>query len=223
MPTKYKMVAVTLLSLWLAAGLAQTEMNDEAVLLYSLGYELGEEMKQQQLELNQEIILQGIKDALTGSESIFGIDVQRQAIASLQAQRAERHLQKAETFLAQNKTKAGVKTLSSGLQYRVISSGDGKIPGAKDSVTVEYRGTLIDGTEFTSSSSRGKPAKLSVSKSIKGLSEALQLMPTGSKWELYIHPKLAYGKRSPGKEIPANSGLIYEIELLSVEEPGKAK
>jgi FKBP-type peptidyl-prolyl cis-trans isomerase FklB len=192
-------------------------MNDDDMVLYSLGYELGKDMKQQQLELNQQIILQGIKDALAGSEPMFGIEVQRQAIASLQAQRAERNLRIAETFLAQNKNKAGVKTLPSGLQYKIITSGEGRIPGSEDTVMVEYRGTLIDGTEFTSSSSRGQPAKLKVSNTIKGLSEALQLMPTGSKWELYIHPELAYGKRSPGKAVPANSGLIYEIELLSVE------
>ena len=212
----YQIIAVTLSGLWQAA-FAQPLMNDDAVIQYTLGYELGGDMQQQELHLNQDIILQGIKDALAGSEPMFSNEVHRQAMASLQAQRNQMNLHKAETFLAQNKNKPGVKTLPSGLQYRVIAAGEGRIPGPEDTVMVEHRGTLIDGTEFTSSSSQGKPARLRVNRVTKGLSEALQLMPTGSKWELYIHPGLAYGKRSPGKAIPANSGLIYEIELLSVE------
>ena len=217
MHKKYKIIAVTLLGLWQGAGLAQTQMNDNAMVLYSLGYELGEDIKGQQLEFSQEIILQGIKDAMAGNEPMFSLEVQRQALAAVQAQRAEKNLRKAEAFLAQNEKKTGVKTLPSGLQYKVITSGEGKIPGKEDTVTVEYRGTLINGTEFASSGNRGKPAKLRVNKSIKGLSEALQLMPTGSKWELYIHPRLGYGNRSPGAKVPANSGLIYEVELLSVK------
>jgi FKBP-type peptidyl-prolyl cis-trans isomerase FklB len=192
-------------------------MDDDAIVLYSLGYELGEDMKQQQLELKQDIILQGINDALAGSEPLFGIDVQRQAIASLQAQRAERNLQQAEAFLAENKTKDGITTLASGLQYKVITVGDGKTPGADDTVLLNYRGTLMDGTEFASSIRQGKPASLRLDRTIKGLSEALQLMPTGSKWEIYIHPELGFGNRSPGDKVPANSGLIYEVELLSIE------
>jgi FKBP-type peptidyl-prolyl cis-trans isomerase FklB len=192
-------------------------MDDDAIVLYSLGYELGEDMKQQQLELKQDIILQGINDALAGSEPLFGIDVQRQAIASLQAQRAERNLQQAEAFLAENKTKDGITTLASGLQYKVITVGDGKTPGADDTVLLNYRGTLMDGTEFASSIRQGKPASLRLDRTLKGLSEALQLMPTGSKWEIYIHPELGFGNRSPGDKVPANSGLIYEVELLSIE------
>lgn len=217
MPRKYQIITATLLGLWHGALVAQTEMNDDAIVLYGLGYELGEDMKQQQLELNQQIILQGINDALSGSEPMFGVDVQRQAIASLQAQRAERNLEKAEAFLAENKKRDGVISLDSGLQYKVITVGDGKTPGAEDTVFLNFRGTLMDGTEFASSMSQDKPSSLGINRTIKGLSEALQLMPTGSKWEIYIHPELGFGNRSPGDKVPANSGLIYEVELLSIQ------
>jgi FKBP-type peptidyl-prolyl cis-trans isomerase FklB len=217
MRIKHQIITATLLGLWQGACVAQPQMNDDAIVLYSLGYELGEDMRKQQLELNQEIILQGIKDALGGSKPLFGLEVQRQAIASLQAQRAERNLKKAEAFLAENKTRDGITTLASGLQYKVITAGDGKIPGIEDTVLLNFRGTLMDGTEFASTTSQGKPASLRINRTTKGLSEALQLMPTGSKWEIYIHPELGFGKRSPGAKVPANSGLIYEVELLSIK------
>ena len=214
---KHKITTATLFALWHGACLAQPQMNDDAIVLYSLGYELGEDVKEQQIELNQEIILQGINDALGGTELMFGVDVQRQAIASLQQQRADRNLEKAETFLAENKKRDGVTTLDSGLQYKVITSGEGKTPGAEDTVLLNFRGTLMDGTEFASSMNKDKPASLGLNRTIKGLSEALQLMPIGSKWEIYIHPELAFGNRSPGDKVPANSGLIYEVELLSIK------
>jgi FKBP-type peptidyl-prolyl cis-trans isomerase len=119
--------------------------------------------------------------------------------------------------LPKTQKKKGVTVLASGLQYQVVKAGDGAIPNAEDTVTVEFRGSLIDGTEFASSKKRGKPARLKVNRIIKGLSEALQLMPTGSKWRLYIPANLAYGNRSPGSRVPANSTLIYEIELLSIK------
>jgi FKBP-type peptidyl-prolyl cis-trans isomerase FklB len=217
MSSKYQIIAVTLFGLWHGACLAQAQMDDDSIVLYSLGYELGKDIQQQQLELNQEIILQGIKDALAGSEPLFGSDVQRQAMASLQAQRAERNREKAEAFLAENKQKEGVTTLPSGLQYKVITAGEGKIPSAEDTVLLNFRGTLMDGSEFASTLSQGKPASLQVNKTTKGLSEVLQLMPTGSKWEIYVHPDLGFGNRSPGDKVPANSGLIYEVELLSIK------
>jgi FKBP-type peptidyl-prolyl cis-trans isomerase len=125
-------------------------------------------------------------------------------------------LKSGEAFLAENAAKAGVKTLPSGLQYKVIQSGSGASPKATDKVTVHYRGTLIDGTEFDSSYSRNKPATFGVNQVIPGWTEALQLMQEGDKWELYIPPKLAYGERGAGSRIPPNSTLIFEVELLSV-------
>jgi len=220
---KYNLIAISisLLSLWPIVGPAQETLDDNAMVIYSLGYDLGKDIKGQQLKLDQEILLQGINDALAGNEPLIDAGTQRQALAWIQQQRAEENLRKGESFLAENAKKDGITTLPSGLQYRIVSAGTGPIPNAEDSVTVEFRGTLIDGTEFASSKARGKPATLKVNRIIKGLSEALQLMPTGSKWMLYIPPKLAYGKRSPGARVPANSTLIYEIELLSVKPAEK--
>ena len=123
-----------------------------------------------------------------------------------------------EAFLAANKVKPGVVTTASGLQYKVITEGNGPQPKATDTVTVDYRGTLIDGTEFDSSYKRGQPATFPVSGVIKGWTEALQLMPVGSKWQLFIPPQLGYGDRGAGNSIPPNSTLIFEVELLSIQQ-----
>jgi FKBP-type peptidyl-prolyl cis-trans isomerase len=123
-----------------------------------------------------------------------------------------------EAFLAKNKAKKGVKTLPSGLQYKVITEGKGKMPKASDTVTVQYKGTLIDGTEFDSSYKRGQPATFPVSGVIKGWTEALQLMKEGSKWELVIPSDLAYGdKGTQGGPIGSNAVLIFEVELVSIK------
>src|SRR6202041_2945672 len=127
---------------------------------------------------------------------------------------AESPLEKGEKFLAENKTKEGVKTTDSGLQYKVLTEGSGKSPTASDTVVCHYRGTLLDGTEFDSSYKRGQPATFPVSGVIKGWTEAVQLMPVGSKWQLFIPPDLAYGDRGQGP-IGPNSTLIFEVELLS--------
>jgi FKBP-type peptidyl-prolyl cis-trans isomerase FklB len=122
-----------------------------------------------------------------------------------------------EAFLAENRKKEGVKVLPDGLQYKVLKEGNGKKPKADETVTVNYRGTLIDGTEFDSSIKRGEPSTFRVSGVIKGWTEALQLMPVGSKWQLFIPPELAYGERGAGEVIPPNSTLIFEVELLSIK------
>ncbi len=124
--------------------------------------------------------------------------------------------EKGEAFLAENGKKEGVKTLPSGLQYRVLKQGDGKQPRKSDQVVVHYRGTLIDGTEFDSSHKRGEPAKFGVGGVIKGWTEALQLMKEGSKWILYIPSYLAYGQSGSGKLIGPNETLIFEVELIAV-------
>jgi len=120
-------------------------------------------------------------------------------------------------FLKTNAAKPGVVTLDSGLQYQVLKEGDGKSPKATDTVTVHYRGTLIDGTEFDSSYKRGKPTSFPVNRVIAGWTEALQLMQVGDKWQLTIPSDLAYGSRSPGAGIPPNAVLVFEVELLSVQ------
>ena len=223
MQKKYKIFALSLLSLCQGGVLAENTMNDNSMVLFSLGYEMGKEIKGQQLEFNQEILLQGIKDAMAGNEPLIDKHTQQQAMAAIHNQRADKNLHIGKAFLAENAQKEGITTLPSGLQYRVITTGEGPVPGPEDSVTVEFRGSLIDGTEILSSKKLGKPATLKVNRIIKGLSEALQLMPTGSKWVLYIPPELAYGNRSPGAKIPAYSTLIYEIELHSVEPATETK
>jgi FKBP-type peptidyl-prolyl cis-trans isomerase FklB len=129
----------------------------------------------------------------------------------------EKQKQRGEAFLSENKKKEGVKTLPSGLQYKVIKAGTGKKPGLNDTVTVQYRGTLIDGTEFDSSYRRGQPATFPVSGVIPGWTEALPLMEEGAKWQLFIPPNLAYGERGAGGLIGPNAALIFEVELISVQ------
>ncbi len=132
------------------------------------------------------------------------------------AAHAQAGREKGEAFLAENGKREGVKTLPSGLQYRVVKQGDGKQPRKSDQVVVHYRGTLIDGTEFDSSHKRGEPAKFGVGGVIKGWTEALQLMKEGSKWILYIPSYLAYGPSGSGKLIGPNETLIFEVELIAV-------
>ncbi|MEO6784503.1 MAG: FKBP-type peptidyl-prolyl cis-trans isomerase [Chthoniobacteraceae bacterium] len=135
---------------------------------------------------------------------------------STPAAHAQLGREKGEAFLAENAKKEGVKTLPSGLQYRVLKAGDGKHPAKSDQVVVHYRGTLIDGREFDSSYKRGEPAKFGVTQVIKGWTEALQLMTEGSKWMLYIPWQLAYGEKGSGKMIGPNETLVFEVELIAV-------
>jgi FKBP-type peptidyl-prolyl cis-trans isomerase FklB len=194
---------------------------------YSVGYQIGGDFKRQEVELNPQALVQGIEDALAGTEPLLTpdevrttlVDLKKRIVAAQQekaAQAAAQSLEAAEAFLAENAGKEGVTTLPSGLQYKVINEGDGTTPGATDKVTVHYRGTLIDGSEFDSSFSRNKPASFGVNQVIPGWTEALQLMQEGDKWQLFIPPKLGYGERGAGSKIPANSALIFEVELLSV-------
>ena len=133
-------------------------------------------------------------------------------------QQGEKNKKEGEIFLETNKKKEGVQTLPSGLQYKVLKAGAGKKPTATDTVTVHYRGTLIDGKEFDSSYRRGKPATFPVNGVIPGWTEALQLMEEGAKWELFIPSNLAYGERSAGGDIGPNATLIFEVELISIEQ-----
>jgi FKBP-type peptidyl-prolyl cis-trans isomerase len=197
------------------AGFAEETISEIDKVNYSLGYELGKDLKRQELELRQEMLLQGAKDAIEGNNPKVNSRERRQALAEIKAKRAQDNLEKSQIFLAEKAKMEDVVSTPSGLLYRVLQAGEGKTPGATDKVTVNYRGTLIDGSQFDSSYDRGKPSNFKVDKVIKGWSEALQLMQEGSKWELYIPPGLAYGKRGR-KPIPPNSALIFEVELISV-------
>lgn len=194
---------------------------------YSVGYQIGGDFKRQQVELKPDAMVKGIEDALSGAEPFMTPEEMRTTLIDLkkrivEAQKQEAknaaavNLAAAEAFLADNANKEGVKKLDSGLQYRVITPGSGATPTATDTVTVNYRGTLSDGSEFDSSYSRGKPVTLGVNRVITGWTEALQLMQEGDKWQLFIPPKLAYGERGVGAKIPPNSLLIFEVELVSV-------
>lgn len=217
---KYSCLAISTLALCSSVSIAAEAVvpesdNDKAI--YSLGYDLGTELKGHALELNSELLLQGINDAIDGNKPLVKKSGRNRALAQIRAQRVQHNLEQSLAFLAENAKKEGVVTLESGLQYKVIKAGEGKSPQATDSVSVNYSGTLIDGTEFDSSYDRGKPVTFQLKKVIKGWREALPLMKEGAKWELYIPPQLAYGKRAPRKTIPANSALIYEVELIAVK------
>ena len=194
---------------------------------YSLGYQFGQTLKAQGLDLDMDVYTSGIQDALTGANPRLSQDEMRATVAELQKrltgarqkeikEMADKTLAEGKVFLEENKRKDGVVALPSGLQYKVLTEGSGKMPKVTDSVTVHYRRTLTNGNEFDSSHKRGQPATLQVGKVIRGWTEALQLMKEGSKWELFIPPQLAYGDRGTGS-IPPNSTLIFEVELISVK------
>jgi len=217
---KYSYLAISALALCntvsiAAEAVAPQSENDKAI--YSLGYDLGTELKDHALEFNSELLLQGVNDAIEGNKPLVKTTGRNKALAQIREQRVQHNLEQSQAFLAENAKKDGVVTLDSGLQYRVIKAGEGKSPQATSSVTVNYRGTLIDGTEFDSSFDKGKPANYQVKKVIKGWREALLLMKEGDKWELYIPPELGYGKRGLRERIPPNSALIYEVELIAVK------
>lgn len=197
-------------------------------LSYSVGYQVVGDLKGHDVEVNPEMIVKGMKDAIEGNTPIMSEDEMRETLVDLQKKiyaarkeklmkQADKNLKEGKDFLEENSKKEGVNTLPSGLQYKIINKGSGKTPKANDTVTVHYRGTLINGTEFDSSYKRGKPATFRVNRVIKGWQEALQLMKEGAKWRLFIPPELAYGNRKVGK-IPPNSVLIFDVELLSVKE-----
>ncbi len=210
-----------------AAG-EKPELADENDRInYSLGYQIGGDMKRQQVEVNGDILLRGIADAMTDAEPLLDqgemnktlIELKRKVLALQAQERAaaqQMNQQAGEEFLAANAKRDDVVSLPSGLQYRVLEPGSGKKPAATDTVTVNYRGTLIDGTEFDSSYSRNKPATFRADRVIEGWREALQLMQEGAKWELFIPARLAYGERGAGKISP-NSTLIFEVQLIKVK------
>jgi FKBP-type peptidyl-prolyl cis-trans isomerase FklB len=189
---------------------------------YSLGYDIGRSLKRKLVEVDAGAAGQGLQDALGGAAPALSEQEIQQRFDALRQESArkipEKSLKDGEAFLAKNKGEKGVKTTASGLQYKVITAGKGKQPKAEDTVTVNYRGTLIDGTEFDSSYKRGQPATFPVKGVIPGWTEALQLMKQGSKWMLYVPSNLAYGERGAGPMIGPNSALVFEVELLSINK-----
>ena len=194
---------------------------------YSIGVDIGKNMKTQELDINDKAMFAGWSAAfngdtlqLTEEDMLATLNNFRKVMQEKVQQRAkaqaEENLAKGNTFLAENAKKEGVVTLESGLQYKVIEEGSGEIPTEKSKVTVHYRGTLLNGEEFDSSYKRGQPYTTPVTNVIKGWTEALQLMPVGSKWELYVPSNLAYGNSPRGPGGP-NSALVFEVELIGIE------
>lgn len=192
---------------------------------YALGMSLGNNLRRSGIpldEIDPNAIMEGVKEGYDSNKARLTEAEAREVILATQREArtklAEKNKAEGQKFLEENKQKEGVVTLPSGLQYKVLAEGSGTSPKPNDIVTVNYRGTLIDGTEFDSSYKRGQPAKFAVNGVIKGWSEALQLMKPGAKWQLFIPPELAYGERGSGFSIGPNATLIFEVELLSVEE-----
>ena len=195
---------------------------------YSLGADVAKNFKRLGIDLNVDMLVKGLKDEFAGKKLLMNdeelrktmnelqVDLRQKQIQAIKAA-AEKNQKEGEAFLAENKLKEGVVTLPDGLQYKILKAGDGKIPTGDDTVEVNYRGTLINGTEFDSSYKRGEPATFKVGGVIPGWTEALKLMPVGSKWQLFIPSQLAYGERGAGRDIGPNQTLIFEVELLAIK------
>jgi FKBP-type peptidyl-prolyl cis-trans isomerase FklB len=199
--------------------------NQKEKISYIIGMDIGNNLKKQAVDVDPNILAKGVKDALVGGKPLLTEQEIRETMTAFQKEMmakrevvAKKNKEQGDTFLAENKKKEGVKTLPSGLQYKVIKAGTGKKPKLNDTVTTHYRGTLIDGTEFDSSYKRGQPATFQVSGVIPGWTEALQLMEEGAKWQLFVPPNLAYGERGAGDVIGPNATLVFEIELVSIQE-----
>jgi len=195
---------------------------------YSVGVDIGKSFRLQEMDINPDVMARGLSDAFSDKETaLTDEEIQstlinfRQEFQQKQREIAQRKAQEAaiaeESYLAESASKEGVVSLPSGLQYKVITPGDGPSPLTTDKVKVHYKGSLADGTIFDSSYDRGQPTSFTVSGVIKGWTEALLLMQVGSKWELTIPSKLGYGTRGSGDRIPPNSTLLFEVELLAIE------
>lgn len=198
-----------------------TLTNEKDSVSYAIGIQLGKSVKSQKFDVNVEIIKKAFEVGYAEEEGLIPLAETQAIIQAAQKSTMERlatdNITKGETFLAENKTKEGVVTTESGLQYKVITKGTGPVPKSTDKIKAHYKGTLIDGTTFDSSYDRGEPAVFPVTGVIKGWIEALQLMPVGSKWELYIPSEIAYGPRG-SRSIGPNEVLIFTLELISIEK-----
>jgi FKBP-type peptidyl-prolyl cis-trans isomerase FklB len=202
-------------------------------LSYSIGFDMGTSIKKNEVDVDLNVLTKAIKDALSGGKTLMTEQEMRESIGAFQKEMAAKQQEKVKmmgeknkregaAFLAENSKKEGVTTLPSGLQYTVLAEGKGKQPKATDTVTVQYRGTQIDGTEFDSSYKRGQPATFTLNQVIKGWTEGVQLMKEGGKMRLFVPSELAYGERGGG-QIGPNAVLIFEVELLSVGQAAQGE
>ncbi len=219
----YALIAI-LSAFSISAAAAVKLDSDLQKLSYSMGVFFGQTVTRQNMDLDVPAFMQAVEDVLKDSELKIGMEEMQTILSAYQQKEQEERFAKANTnklagekFLAENKDRDGVILLDSGLQYKVIKNGEGDKPKVNDTVVVHYRGTLLDGTEFDSSYSRGEPAELGVDRVIKGWQEALQLMPVGSKWQIVVPSELAYGTRGAGNAIGPNSTLLFDIELIAIK------
>ena len=225
-----KQIIAIALMLSLIGGTAMTQKKQPTTqkekVSYSLGVNLGKNFKMQGIDVDQALLIQGMKDAFSGSKTTMTdkdmescmMAFQQEMMVKSQAKQkieGEKNMKEGEAFLVANKKKDGVISLPSGLQYKVIKAGTGPKPTASQTVKCHYRGTTIDGKEFDSSYKRGEPTEFPLNQVIKGWTEGIQLMAVGSKYEFYIPANLAYGERGAGGTIGPNATLIFEVELIS--------
>lgn len=231
---KMKLVAVAAMGLALSTSLvaadATTLSSDADKLSYSIGADLGRNFKKQGIEISPAAMAQGLQDGMGTGTLLLTDDQMKDVLNKFQkdlmakrnadfSKKADENKAKGAAFLSENKSKTGVVTTTSGLQYKIIENGTGAKPGKDDTVTVEYTGTLLDGKVFDSTDSSGKPATFKVSQVIPGWVEALQLMPAGSTWEVYVPSELAYGAGRSGGPIGPNETLVFKIHLIDVKKP----
>jgi FKBP-type peptidyl-prolyl cis-trans isomerase len=221
-----------LLPIMLLPGVVRAQdapKDDKEKVSYSIGVDIGKNLKRAEIDINSDMLTRGLHDALGDGKTAMTDQEMQQTMQNFQTdmqskmqkkrtEMAEKNKTEGEAFLAENKKKSGIKTLPSGLQYEVVTEGKGEKPKASDTVKTNYRGTLIDGKEFDSSFKRNEPAIFPVGGVIPGWTEALQLMPVGSKWKLYVPASLAYKENGP-PGIGPNATLLFEIELLGIEKP----
>ena len=221
-------LAVLLLAAPASAGDSAALATQKEKASYGIGVEMAVNLSRMGAEIDVDALAKGMKDVLASGKLLFSSEELQAAMTAYQTELREKQMQAmkaaaeenkktGDDFLAQNKSKEGVVALPSGLQYRVLKTGDGRKPAETDSVECHYRGTLINGTEFDSSYKRGQPATFKVNGLIRGWQEALKLMPVGSKWQLFVPPDLAYGDRGAGKDIGPNETLIFDLELIAIK------
>ena len=225
---KFTAPAVTMAFVATAAfAEAPSFKNNSEKVSYMIGHQIGSNLKRDGIEVDQNLLNTGLKDALVGTKSPITQEEQQNLMQELQKSMrekaevkrkadSEKNLAEGKKFLEDNKKKPGVVTAASGLQYKILTEGKGESPKATDTVKVHYKGTLLDGTEFDSSLKRGQPATFPVNGVIKGWTEALQLMKPGAKWQVWIPENLAYGDRGAGDQIGPSATLTFEVELLEI-------
>ncbi|MCR9191157.1 MAG: FKBP-type peptidyl-prolyl cis-trans isomerase [Gammaproteobacteria bacterium] len=233
---KMKLVAVSVLGLMMTAPFAQAEAvslkSDTEKLSYSIGVDLGKNIKQKQIEINVPALSKGISDGMNNAPLALTEEQMKETLVKFQKdmmakstaqfeQKAKSNQAAGQKFLAENKKKPGVVTTASGLQYKIVKNATGPKPTKTDTVTVEYTGRLLNGDVFDSTEKTGKPATFQLMQVIPGWTEALQLMPVGSTWELYVPSNLAYGVRNVGGTIGPNETLTFTVHLISIDAKKK--